>query len=133
VATGEWLTTRYEFIDYMDRGRIDVAQPDIGRVGGFTEARKIADYAMTRGVLVVPHCWKTGIGIAASLQFCIATENSPYFEFMLKELATSELRKHLVKNEFKVESDGCIEPPEAPGLGIEIDQAVMDRYAKSDL
>jgi len=128
VATGEWLTTRYEFMDFIDRGKIDVAQPDIGRVGGFSEARKVADYARARGLLVIPHCWKTGIGIAASLHFCIATSNCPYFEFMVKDLAPSELRRFLVKNEPQVR-DGYIELPETPGLGIELDRSVMEKFA----
>ncbi|HKM76984.1 MAG TPA: mandelate racemase/muconate lactonizing enzyme family protein [Candidatus Bathyarchaeia archaeon] len=127
VATGEWLTTRYEFMDIIDRGKVDVAQPDIGRVGGLSEARKIADFAKSRGVMVVPHCWKTGIGIAASLHFCIATSNCPYFEFLVKELAVSRLRKDLIKKEFPIK-DGCIEPPETPGLGIELDRKVMEKY-----
>jgi L-alanine-DL-glutamate epimerase-like enolase superfamily enzyme len=127
VATGEWLTTRYEFMDFIDRGKIDVAQPDIGRVGGLTEARKVADYAKARGVLVVPHCWKTGIGIAASAHFCIATSNCPYFEFMIRDLAPSELRRFLVKNELEIK-DGYIDPPESPGLGIEVDRNVLEKY-----
>jgi L-alanine-DL-glutamate epimerase-like enolase superfamily enzyme len=128
VATGEWLTTRYEFIDFIDRGKIDVAQPDIGRVGGLSEAKKVADYAKAKGVLVVPHCWKTGIGIAASLHFCIATSNCPYFEFMVKDLAPSELRRFLVKDEPQIK-DGYIEPPETPGLGMELDRDIMERFA----
>jgi L-alanine-DL-glutamate epimerase-like enolase superfamily enzyme len=126
VATGEWLTTRYEFMDIIDVGMADVVQPDIGRVGGLTEAKRIADYATLRGVLVIPHCWKTGIGIAASLHFCIATQNCPYFEFLVRELAISELRKNLVKKEFDIR-DGYIDLPEAPGLGIELDRSVLER------
>lgn len=58
VAAGEWLTSRFEFFDLIDRGGVDVVQPDVGRVGGLTEARRVADYARDRGRLVVPHCWK---------------------------------------------------------------------------
>lgn len=66
IAAGEWLQTRFEFADLMDRGRVDVVQPDVGRVGGITEAMRIIDMAYDRGKLVVPHCWKTGIGFAAT-------------------------------------------------------------------
>lgn len=128
VATGEWLTTRFEFMDFIDRGKIDVAQPDIGRVGGFSEAKKVAEYAKSRGVLVVPHCWKTGIGIYASLHFCLATSNCPYFEFMVKDIAPSELRRFLVKNEPKIR-DGYIDPPDSPGLGVELDRNVVEKFA----
>src|SRR5579863_4015762 len=49
IAAGEWLQTRFEFMDLMDRGHIDVAQPDIGRVGGITEAMRVASIAADRG------------------------------------------------------------------------------------
>ncbi len=129
VAMGEFLTSRYEFFDLIDHGGVDVAQPDIGRVGGFTEAKKVADYAAAKGVLVVPHCWKTGIGIAASLHYCLATSNCPYFEFMLKELSPSELRWSLVKKEFAVK-DGLIDPPDDPGLGIELDGKIIEKFSE---
>jgi L-alanine-DL-glutamate epimerase-like enolase superfamily enzyme len=45
IAAGEWLATRFEFLELMDRGRIRVAQPDVGRVGGLTEARRVCDLA----------------------------------------------------------------------------------------
>ena len=71
IAVGEWLNTRFECLDAMDRGGVDVIQPDVGRVGGLTEARRVADQARDRGVVVVPHCWKSAIGIAASLHLAI--------------------------------------------------------------
>ena len=126
VATGERFTTRYEFIDLMDRTGLDVVQPDIGRVGGLTEAKRVADHARTRGVLVVPHCWRTGIGIATAVQFAASTANCPYFEYVPSELSRSLLRKELVKSEFPMR-DGLIAPPEAPGLGIEIDYSVVEK------
>jgi L-alanine-DL-glutamate epimerase-like enolase superfamily enzyme len=66
----------------MDRGRIDVAQPDIGRVGGITEAMRVAQMAQDRGKLIVPHCWKTGIGAAATAHFAAATSNCRFIEFL---------------------------------------------------
>ena len=73
IAAGEMLNTRFEFLELMDRGKVDVAQPDVGRVGGFTEAKRVCDLAGDRGKLIVPHCWKTGIGIAASIHLSAAT------------------------------------------------------------
>ena len=84
---------------------------------------------MSKGVLVVPHCWKTGIGIAASLHYCIATANCPYFEFMVKELSPSELRRSLVRKDPPVK-DGLIELPREPGLGIELDASVMKKFSQ---
>ncbi|SVD95014.1 uncharacterized protein METZ01_LOCUS447868, partial [marine metagenome] len=58
IASGEWLTTRHEFADLMDIGGVHVAQPDVGRVGGITEALRVCDMAAERGRRIVPHCWK---------------------------------------------------------------------------
>ena len=65
IAAGEWQNTHFEFLDLADRGCIDVLQPDVGRVGGFTEALRVCRIAADRDRLIVPHCWKSGIGIAA--------------------------------------------------------------------
>ena len=51
IAAGELQNTRFEFADLIDRGKVDVAQPDVGRVGGLTEARRVADMAADRGRL----------------------------------------------------------------------------------
>ncbi len=66
IAAGEWQNTHWEFLDLADRGKLHVLQPDVGRVGGFSEARKVLRIAEERGRLIVPHCWKSMIGIAAS-------------------------------------------------------------------
>src|SRR5262249_9729913 len=58
IAAGEWQNTHHEFFDLADRGCVDVLQPDIGRVGGFTEALKVLRIAADRDRIVVPHCWK---------------------------------------------------------------------------
>ena len=78
---------------------MDVIQPDVGRVGGLTEAKRVCDYAEDRGILVVPHCWKSAIGIAASTHLSATTLSCPYIEFLPKELAESQLREELVLNE----------------------------------
>src|SRR3954452_2280738 len=59
IAAGEWLSTRHEFETLIDQGGVQVAQPDIGRVGGISEARRVCDHAADRGRLIVPHAWKT--------------------------------------------------------------------------
>ncbi len=127
IASGEWLTTRYEFIDLLDRGRIDVAQPDVGRVGGLTEARRVAALAGDRGRLVVPHCWKTGIGIAASAHLAAATAHCPYIEYLPPELCDSALRRELA-DEGLTMTDGEIALPHKPGLGVELNYDALEKY-----
>ena len=73
IAAGEWLTTRFEHLDLMDRGGVHVVQPDIGRVGGLTEALRVCRLAQDRGRRIVPHLWKTGISIAAAVHLAAVT------------------------------------------------------------
>lgn len=129
IAAGEWLTTRFEFADLMDRGHIDVVQPDIGRVGGFTEAMRVAHMAQDRGKLVVPHCWKTGIGAAATAHFAAATSNCRYIEFLPPFVAESALRRELVQEELQI-TNGKLDLPRRPGLGVELNPAAVRRFAK---
>ena len=127
IATGEMLQTRFECFETIERGRVDVIQPDVGRVGGLTEAKRVCDYAEDRGILVVPHCWKSAIGIAASTHLSATTLSCPYIEFLPKELAESQLRKDLVLEELPV-IDGKIHLPEKPGLGIELNEEKLKQY-----
>jgi L-alanine-DL-glutamate epimerase-like enolase superfamily enzyme len=127
IAAGELQNTRFEFLDLMDRGKVDVAQPDVGRVGGLTEARRVCDLARDRGRLIVPHCWKTGIGIAASAHLSAATAHCPYIEFLPAALAESPLRRDLVVEELTLK-DGVVPLPTKPGLGIELDWGAVRRY-----
>jgi L-alanine-DL-glutamate epimerase-like enolase superfamily enzyme len=127
IAAGEWQNTHWEFLDLADRGMLDVLQPDVGRVGGFGEARKVAQIAADRGRLMVPHCWKTGIGIAASAHLAAATACCPYIEFLPAHLSESALRRELVEDELAL-VDGMIALPQRPGLGITLDRAALARF-----
>jgi len=128
IAAGEWQNTHYEFLDLADIGRLDVLQPDVGRVGGFTEARKVCEIAAQRGRLIVPHCWKSAIGIAASVHLSAATECSPYVEFLPAELSESALRVELVQDEFQVQN-GEIPLPTRPGLGVTLNRDALKKYS----
>jgi L-alanine-DL-glutamate epimerase-like enolase superfamily enzyme len=127
IAAGEWLQTRFEFHDLIDRGRVDVAQPDVGRVGGITEAKRVAEFANIRGRLVVPHCWKTGIGIAASAHLAAASANCPFIEYLPGNLSESLIRKELVSDELEMKG-GTIALPRKPGLGIELNERAIEKY-----
>jgi L-alanine-DL-glutamate epimerase-like enolase superfamily enzyme len=127
IAAGEWQNTSFEFLDLVDRGKVDVLQPDVGRVGGFTAAFEVAAIAARRGRKIVPHCWKTGIGIAASAHLAAATHCCPYIEFLPIELAESPLRKDLLINEPPL-IDGQITLPNKPGLGITLNRDALEKY-----
>jgi L-alanine-DL-glutamate epimerase-like enolase superfamily enzyme len=124
VAAGEWLTTRFEFVDLMDRGRVGVVQPDIGRVGGLTEAIRVCRLAEDRRLTVVPHLWNTGISVAAAVHLAAVTPHCPFIEFLPPDLSASALRRELLAEEPQ-RRDGVIPLPTAPGLGVELDRAAL--------
>ena len=132
IAAGEWLSTRFEFLDLMDRGEVAVAQPDVGRVGGLTEAVRVCQLAQDRGRLIVPHCWKTGIGIAASAHLAAATPNCPFIEYLPEELSDSPLRRELAANDLTLKG-GVLFLPQRPGLGVELNMDALKRYAAPPL
>jgi len=127
IAAGEWQNTHWEFLDLAERGRLDVLQPDVGRVGGFSEARKVYQIAADRGRLIVPHFWKSAIGIAATAQLCAATECCPYIEYLPAALSESALRRELANDELTM-SGGRIALPVKPGLGVELNIEALEKY-----
>jgi L-alanine-DL-glutamate epimerase-like enolase superfamily enzyme len=127
IASGEWLATHWEFEALMDRGKIDVAQPDVGRVGGFLEAKKVCDMAAERGRIIVPHCWKTGLSVTATAHLAFNTPHCAFIEYLPPHLCEETLRRELVDEGFTF-SQGRILPPQSPGLGIHVNQDVLKRY-----
>ena len=130
VGGAEMAATVHECKEWLERGCVDVLQPDIGRCGGLTELRRIAQLAELHGALVVPHFWKTGITAAASLHFQAATPNAPFIEMLSPAVFPSPLRAELTQPEPKVE-DGTIALPTAPGLGIELVEEAVGTYRVS--
>jgi L-rhamnonate dehydratase len=127
VAAGEWLNTRFEFRELIDRNALDVIQPDVGRVGGLTEACRVAATARDRGLTVVPHCWKSAIGIAASAHLAAVSPTCTFIEFLPRELADSRLRRELCSEELPVEN-GHIPLPSRPGLGISLNEEALRTF-----
>ncbi len=127
IAAGEWLNTRFEFLDYVTRDALDVVQPDVGRVGGLTEARRVANIARDHGLVVVPHCWKSAIGIAASVHLAAISPNCAFVEYLPAALADSRLRRDLVLDEPAL-VDGRLPLPDRPGLGIALNEAALAEF-----
>jgi L-alanine-DL-glutamate epimerase-like enolase superfamily enzyme len=129
IAYGEWLATRFEFAEVMDIGRVQVAQPDVGRVGGIGEAKIVCDMAKSRGITIVPHCWKTGISISATAHLAFVTNHCAFIEYLPPQLCHERLRRELACEELELRSDGTIPLPSRPGLGVELDWDIVRRYA----
>lgn len=128
IACGEWLATRFEFEDLMDRGKVQVAQPDVGRVGGIGEAKIVCDMAKERGRIIVPHCWKTGISISGTAHLAFVTNHCAFIEYLPPQLCVERLRRELAHEELDFRPDGTIPLPKKPGLGVEIDWDVVKKY-----
>src|SRR5436190_13703659 len=124
IAAGEEICDVAEFRRMMDVGGIDVVQVDVTRVGGLTRSKRIGWDSAERHRLCVNHSYKTGINIAASLHFVAALPNTQYFEYCVEQGA---LRQTLTKQRFPVKN-GEISVPEEPGLGIELDEAIVAKY-----
>ena len=130
IAAGEWLATRFEFEAFTERGALHVLQPDVGRVGGLPEARRVADLAARHNLKVVPHGWKTGITVAATAHLAAVTPHLPFFEFVPPAVAESRLRRELVRDELVLEN-GTLALPSRPGLGIELDRDALAVFAEA--
>ena len=112
----------------MDIGRVQVAQPDVGRVGGIGEAKIVCDMARDRGVTIVPHCWKTGISISATAHLAFVAERCEFIEYLPPQLCHERLRRELAAEELQLLPDGTIPLPVKPGFGVELDWKIVDRY-----
>jgi L-alanine-DL-glutamate epimerase-like enolase superfamily enzyme len=127
VGGAELAASLHECREWLERGRVDVLQPDLNRCGGLTELRRIGELAELHGALVCPHGWKTGITAAAACHFQAATPNAPLIEMLSPGLYDSPLRRDLVHGEPKLEN-GSFPLPMDPGLGIELDEEVVACY-----
>lgn len=127
IAGAEMAATAEECREWLERGKVDVLQPDVNRCGGLTELRRIAELAAWAGATVVPHGWKTGITAAAAAHFQAATPNVPYVELLSPAVFDSPLRSELTRPEPELE-DGTLPLPTAPGLGVELVEETVERY-----
>jgi L-rhamnonate dehydratase len=127
IGGAEMAATVHECREWLERGAVDVLQPDLSRCGGLTELRRIAALGEQFGASVVPHFWKTGITAAACRHFQAATPNVPYIEMLSPAVFDSPLRAELTTPEPELE-DGTLPLPSEPGLGVELVEEAVDAY-----
>ena len=132
VATGERLTTKYEFARVLHTGAASILQPALGRVGGITEAKKIAAMAEAHYAVVAPHLYAGPVEAAANIQFAASIPNFLILE-SIKDMRAGIFADLLV-DPLTVE-DGRVIVPTGPGLGIELDEAFASAnpYVKDNL
>jgi D-galactarolactone cycloisomerase len=136
VAGGETWHTRWGMKEPVETRAVDILQPDLAGVGGFTEAKRVADMAALYGVRVVPHVWGTAVHIAAALQFMAAMVPNPVrvnpIEPILEfDRTDNPYRQAVVKTPIE-HMRGVVKIPDAPGLGIEIDRDALAEFRMGD-
>jgi L-alanine-DL-glutamate epimerase-like enolase superfamily enzyme len=125
IAAGEQDTTVWGFRELIERGHVDLVQPDVTRCGGITEWLRIAELAREHGVETVPHAWKSGIIKAASLHCNAVIPDALFQEYCV---ADTPINQTLTRERLPVEDGGFIRVPDAPGLGVTLDDEVVARY-----
>lgn len=132
MAAGENEFTKIGFREWVSRRAVDVLQPDLCSAGGFTECRKISALAQAWHMMLIPHVWGSGIGLAASLQFLATVPPAPLalnpIEPMLEyDQSSHPFRQDLIFNAINIEN-GIVKIPDAPGIGVEINREIIERY-----
>jgi L-alanine-DL-glutamate epimerase-like enolase superfamily enzyme len=124
IAGGEVLTRRQAFLPWLARGAFDIVQPDVTKVGGLSEQRRIAWMAEEFGVKYVGHGWNTALGVAADLQLATALPNVDLVEF----IGGSPYVDGITAEPFRLDAEGWLQIPDRPGLGVDIDREKLARY-----
>ncbi|HUK49882.1 MAG TPA: mandelate racemase/muconate lactonizing enzyme family protein [Terriglobales bacterium] len=122
IATGEGEYNRFGFKELITRRAVDIVQPDICRCGGLTEGMRVADLVQAWNLTLVPHGFSTAVNVAANLQWVSAMASASLLEFRRTQ---SPLIFNLGKPRFEAKQ-GRLAIPDKPGLGIEIDQSVVE-------
>ena len=123
VTAGEQDSTWWGFRELIDRAHVDLVQPDVTRCGGITETLRIAELAYSQGKETVPHAWKSGIIKAASLHCNAVMPDGIWQEYCV---ADTPIAKTLTVQRLPIEADGCVAVPTTPGLGVDLDEDVLE-------
>jgi len=127
IASGENEFKTYGFKRLFDYRAIDVAMPDIGRVGGLMETKNICSLAETYGIPVSPHNFSSGVLLAATIHLMASTPNTLWLEM---DTSGNAVYEELLKDPLKL-SDGYIEVSNQPGLGVELKEETIKKYGLS--
>jgi len=128
IAGGEVLTRRQSFLPWLQAGALDIVQPDVTKVGGISEERRIGWMAQDWGVRCIPHGWNTAVGLAADLQLAAALATTDLVEY----LTGSPYVDDIAAGGWVLDSDGILAIPSAPGLGLELDADALRRYTRGE-
>jgi L-alanine-DL-glutamate epimerase-like enolase superfamily enzyme len=125
IAGGEVLTRRQAFQPWLAARAFDIVQPDVTKVGGISDERRIAWMAQDHGVRFIPHGWNTAVGLAADLQLASAFPGTDFVEY----LTGSPFIDDITIGGWPLDSDGMLEIPSKPGLGLDLDPDAIAKYS----
>jgi D-galactarolactone cycloisomerase len=129
IAGGEVLTRRQAFRPFLEQRAFDIVQPDVTKVGGLSESRRIAWEADECGVRMIPHGWNTAVGLAADLQIASAFPHTDLVEYLMGSPFIDEISGYA----FQLDSDGMLAIPSTPGLGLTLDENAIAEYSSRPL
>ncbi len=124
IAGGEVLTRRQSFQPWLQGGAFDIVQPDVTKVGGISEERRIAWMAQENGVRFIPHGWNTAVGLAADLQLASAFRDTDLVEY----LTGSPFIDAIAIGGWRLDAEGMLPIPTTPGLGLRLDPDEVAKY-----
>lgn len=128
ISGGEVLTRRQSFQPWLEAGAFDIVQPDVCKVGGISEERRIAWMAQEHGVRFIPHGWNTAVGLAADLQLASAFPGTDLVEY----LTGSPFIDEITSGGWKMDADGMLPIPNLPGLGLKLEKAAVKKYTRGE-
>ena len=127
ISAGEVLTRRQSFTPWLERGAVDIIQPDCTKVGGLSEACRIGWMAYDHNVTLVPHGWNTAVGLAADLHLAAALPVAHWVEY----ITPSPFIEAIVTTPFQLDdSDAMLTSPKTPGLGIELNRDALAEFSR---
>jgi D-galactarolactone cycloisomerase len=124
ISGGEVLTRRQSFQPWINAHAFDIVQPDVTKVGGISEERRIAYMAQDKGIRFIPHGWNTAVGLAADLHLASAFPDTDLVEYLTGSPFIDEIKV----GGWKLDADGMLAIPSTPGLGIELDPDIVKKY-----
>jgi len=124
IAGGEVLTRRQSFVPWLQARALDIVQPDVTKVGGISEERRIAWMAEDNGVRCIPHGWNTALGLAADLHLASACQMTDMVEY----LTGSPFIDEIVEEPWELDGDGMLAVPRKAGLGISLNLDAVERF-----
>lgn len=127
IATGECITRRQSYLPWFENRALDIVQPDVTKVGGISEQIQIARMANEFGIQYIGHGWNTAVGLAADLQIAAAIPTAELVEY----IGGSPYVDDITEGGWRLDKDGMLAIPDAPGLGIALDRAALRELTRN--